>query len=191
LKTGLFFGSFNPIHIGHLAIANYLAVFTDLEQVWFVVSPQNPLKPKESLLSDYHRLALVREAIGDNTRYKASNIEFNLPKPSYTINTLTHLKEDYPERQFVLIMGADNLQTLHKWKNYEQILEQYEVYVYPRKETTPGEFSTHPKVKMIDAPIMEISATFIRQAIKAKKDVSFFLHAAVYEYIREMHFYEK
>ena len=134
MKTGLFFGSFNPIHIGHLAIANYMAAFTDLQQVWFVVSPQNPLKEKESLLADYHRLALVEQAISDNPQYKASSIEFKLPKPSYTINTLTHLKEKYPEREFVLIMGADNLQTLHKWKNYGQILEQYEIYVYPRKK---------------------------------------------------------
>lgn len=208
MKTGLFFGSFNPIHIGHMAIANYMVAFTDIQQVWFVVSPHNPLKEKKTLLSDTHRLRLVREAIADDTRFKASNIEFKLPQPSYTINTLAYLKEKYPAKQFALIIGADNLQTFHKWKNYQEILKQYELYVYPRHNYSPSPSRLrealwrskvespvvkpdHPKVKLTTAPIMEISSTFIREAIRDKKDIRHYLPEAVYKYIVEMHFYEK
>jgi nicotinate-nucleotide adenylyltransferase len=191
MKIGLFFGSFNPIHTGHLVIADYMAEFTDLKQVWFVISPRNPLKAKQSLLQDFHRLALVREGIKDNKKLKASNIEFKLSQPSYTINTLIHLSEQYPQHEFVLIMGCDNLQTFDKWKNYNQIFENYEIYVYPRANSSGGKFADHPKVKMIDAPIMEISASFIRKAIKDKKDVRYMMPESVYNYIEEMHFYEK
>lgn len=197
MKIGLFFGSFNPIHIGHMAIANYMVAFTDIQQVWFVVSPHNPLKEKKTLLSDTHRLRLVREAIAEDTRFKASNIEFKLPQPSYTINTLAYLKEKYPAKQFSLIIGADNLQTFHKWKNYEEILKQYELYVYPRHNYSPSPLESpvvkpdHPKVKLTSAPIMEISSTFIREAIRDKKDIRHYLPEAVYKYIVEMHFYEK
>jgi nicotinate-nucleotide adenylyltransferase len=191
MKIGLFFGSFNPIHIGHMAIANYMAEFTDLKQVWFVVSPQSPLKKKTSLLADHHRLQLVRLAIGDSLNYKASNIEFQLPKPSYTINTLAHLAEKYPQHNFCLIMGSDNLETLHKWKNYEHILNEYELYIYPRPGSDGGELKNHPKVKIVPAPFMDISATFLRDALKAKKDIRFFIPSEAYEYLREMHFYEK
>lgn len=191
MKIGLFFGSFNPIHIGHMAIANYILEFTDLENIWFVVSPHNPLKDKNSLLADNHRIRIVREAIGDFNKFKASDIEFKLPQPSYTIHTLTYLKEKYPDHEFVLIMGSDNLQNFHKWKNYEEILKNYEVYVYPRKESDGGDFKTHPKIKFINAPLMEISSSFIRAAIKQKKDVRFYLPEAAWEYIKEMHFYEK
>ncbi len=191
MKVGLFFGSFNPIHVGHMVLANYFLEYSDLKKIWFVVSPQNPLKEKKTLLPEHHRLQLVKLAIGDNVSMKASDIEFKLTQPSYTINTLTYLKEKYPKNEFVLIMGADNLENFHKWKNYEQILKQYEVYVYPRKETIENDLFRHPKVKLYDAPLMEISSTFIRKSIKEKKDVRYYLPANVWEYIKEMHFYEK
>jgi nicotinate-nucleotide adenylyltransferase len=191
MKTGLFFGSFNPIHIGHLAIANYVVEYTDIEQVWFVVSPQNPLKKRTSLLADYHRISLVREAIKDDKRFLACDIEFNLPKPSYTIDTLAYLKEKYPERKFVLIMGADGLQSFNKWKNYEEIINNYSRYIYPR----PGiEISTLENIKnciFIKAPLIEISSTLIRNGIREGKDMHHFLNERVYKYIRDMHFYEK
>lgn len=191
MKVGLFFGSFNPIHVGHMVLANYFLEYSDLKKIWFVVSPQNPLKEKKTLLPEHHRLQLVKLAIGDNVSMKASDIEFKLTQPSYTINTLTYLKEKYPKNEFVLIMGADNLENFHKWKNYEQILKQYEVYVYPRKRTIENDLFKHPKVKLYDAPLMEISSTFIRKSIKEKKDVRYYLPANVWEYIKEMHFYEK
>lgn len=174
-----------------MVIANYMAEFTDLNEVWLVVSPHNPLKPIGSLLQDYHRLTLVKEAIGDYRKIKSSNIEFSLPKPSYTIHTLVHIKEKYPQHDFVLIMGSDSLTTLHKWKNYEMILADYEIYIYSRPDHDGGQFKNHPKVKFIDAPLMEISASFIRKAIKEKKDVRFMLPAAVFNYIDEMAFYKK
>lgn len=191
MKTGLFFGSFNPVHNGHMVIANYFAEFSDLDQVWFVVSPHNPLKPVGSLLNDFQRLQLVELAIGDYRKMKVSKIEFGLPKPSYTINTLTHLQEKYPQHEFVLIMGSDNLHTFHKWKNYEQILEYYSIYIYPRPGFDGGDFKNHPKVKFIEAPLMEISSTFIRNAIKSKKDVRFMMPEKVADYIDEMNFYRK
>lgn len=191
MKTGLFFGSFNPIHNGHMVIANYFAEFSDLKQVWFVVSPHNPLKPAGSLLNDFQRLQLVELAIGDYRKMKVSKIEFGLPKPSYTINTLTHLQEKFPQHEFVLIMGSDNLHTFHKWKNYEQILEYYSIYIYPRPGFDGGDFKNHPKVKFIEAPLMEISSTFIRNAIKSKKDVRFMMPEKVADYIDEMNFYRK
>lgn len=191
MKIGLFFGSFNPVHIGHMAIANYMSEFTDLDRIWFVVTPRNPLKAKSSLLNDLQRLQLVRLAIGDSRKYKASNIEFKLPQPSYTVNTLAYLTEKYPEHTFALIMGSDNLSTFHKWKNYEHILSENELYVYPRPGDDGGKWKTHPKVKMVPAPLMDISATFLRQAIKDKKDIGYFIPAGAYEYLKEMHFYEK
>jgi nicotinate-nucleotide adenylyltransferase len=190
-KIGLFFGSFNPVHIGHLAIAGHMLEFTDLDEVWMVVSPHNPLKKKETLLSDTHRLRLVREAIGENTSIKASNIEFKLPQPNYTIDTLAYLREKYPAHKFVLIMGTDNLQSLHKWKNYEQLLKDYSIYAYKRPGFDSGTLAAHPSVKITDAPLMEISSSFIRQAIKDKKDVRYLLASGVWQYIKEMHFYEK
>lgn len=189
MKIGLYFGSFNPVHCGHMVIAGYMAEFTDLDQVWFVVSPHNPLKLKHTLLQDYHRLSMVKIAIGDNRKLKASDIEFKLPKPSYTINTLVHLIEKHPANQFVLIMGSDNLDTFNKWKNYEQILEQVELYVYPRKNSTESEFLKHPKVKIISAPIMELSSSFIRESIKNKKDVQYMVPEKVWEFVEEMNFY--
>lgn len=191
MKIGLFFGSFNPVHNGHMVIAQYMAEFTDLNQVWMVVSPHNPLKKPGSLLQDYHRLELVRIAIGDYLKIKPSKIEFGLPKPSYTINTLTHLHEQHPEHEFVLIMGSDILETLKKWKNWEQILEHYEIYIYPRTGHDGGSLKDHPKVKIVEAPIMQISSSFIRNSIKDKKDIRYMLPEAVYHYLDEMNFYKK
>ena len=191
MKIGLFFGSFNPIHIGHLALANYMASFTDLKQVWFVVSPHNPLKEKASLLDQNQRLHMVNVAIEDAPFFKSSDIEFNLPQPSYTINTLAHLKEKYPKHQFALIMGEDNLASFTKWKNYEEILKQHQLYVYPRPNTPYTELKQHPQVVMTDTPLIDISSTFIRNSIKAKKDVSFFMHPKSWQYCEEMSFYKK
>ncbi|MGR6087881.1 MAG: nicotinate (nicotinamide) nucleotide adenylyltransferase [Arcticibacter sp.] len=192
MKTGLFFGSFNPVHVGHMVIAQYMAEFTDLEQVWLVVSPQNPLKTSASLLQDYHRFEMVRIAVGDYPKLKASKIEFGLPRPSYTVDTLAYLREEYPDRQFVPIMGTDNLENLHKWKNWETILLEHEVYVYPRPNHDGGALSSHPKVKLVNGtPLMEISASFIRNAISEKKDVRYMLPQEVYQYMDEMNFYRK
>lgn len=196
-KVGLYFGTFNPIHVGHLVIANYMANYTDLEEVWLVVSPQNPFKEKDSMLEDYHRLSLVKIAVEDNIQLKASNIEFDLPKPSYTINTLVYLNEKHPDNQFNLIMGEDNLRTFHKWKNHEEILEKSNLYVYPRIMNPQSEkkinssLHSHPKVKICDAPVMKISSSFIRKAIKNNKDVRYMLTEKVADYVEEMHFYKK
>lgn len=189
-KTGLFFGSFNPIHNGHLILAKYILNEYDLSEIWFVVSPQNPLKDKKSLLDEHHRLQLVRLAIEDEPKFKASDIEFKLDKPSYTINTLVHLKEKY-NRPFVLLMGADSAASIKKWKNYEAILDQYEIYVYPRPGDDINAIIKHKNLKVISAPQIELSATYIRQAIKVKKDVRFLLSEKVYTYVKDMHFYEK
>ena len=147
-KTGLFFGSFNPIHIGHLVIANYMLEFTDLDEVWFIISPHNPLKDKKTLLGDHHRYYMVNMAIEDNYRLKASNIEFNMPQPSYTIHTLAYLKEKYPDKNFILIAGSDNLPTFHKWKNYEEILKQYSLYVYPRLDAGDHRGTQRPPIDL-------------------------------------------
>jgi nicotinate-nucleotide adenylyltransferase len=190
-KIGLFFGSFNPIHSGHLILAKYLLNQSDLSDIWFVVSPQNPLKDKKSLLGEMHRLQLVKIAIEDEPHFKAIDIEFKMPKPSYTIDTLIHLTEKYPKNKFVLIMGSDNINTINKWKNYEIILSDYEVYAYPRiveKSNLPA--IEHPNIKYISAPIIELSSTMIRAHIKEKKDVRYFLSEKVYDYVKEMHFYE-
>jgi nicotinate-nucleotide adenylyltransferase len=190
-KTGLFFGSFNPIHLGHLMIANYMYEFTDLVEVWFVVSPQNPLKERTSLLPDYQRLELVKLAVEDDERFKATDIEFKLPKPSYTIDTLTYLGEKYPEREFILISGTDIFPSFKKWKNWEQLLEFYRFYVYPRPGTENHTFTKHPSVKVFPAPLVEISSTFIRRSVHQGYNISHFLPDSVWKYIKEMHFYEK
>lgn len=199
MKIGLFFGTFNPIHVGHLVIANYMAQYTDLDQVWLVVTPQNPLKQKSSLLPDFHRLMLVKEAIDDNPKLKASDVEFALNKPNYTIHTLTHLLERYPENTFSLILGEDNLRTLHKWYNYEQILGKHKLYVYPRAtteaeknyETHSSDLFSHENVIFChDVPVMNVSSTFIRNAIKEGKDVRYLLTEPVKKYVDEMNFYK-
>lgn len=188
-KTGLFFGSFNPVHIGHMIIANFMATQTDLSQVWMVVSPQNPLKQKASLASDYDRLHLVQIAIGDNPKLLASNIEFKLPQPSYTIDTLTYLKEKYPERDFVLIMGGDNLATLHKWKNYELILRDYAIYVYKRPNYLLGDLANHANVHTFEAPQMHISASYIRNCIKEGYSVQYLVPEPVYDSLEKSRLY--
>ena len=197
-KIGLYFGTFNPIHVGHLIIANYMADYTELDEVWLVVSPQNPLKKKETLLKDHHRLSLVRIALEDNTKLMASNIEFDLPIPSYTINTLVHLKEKYETYEFHLIMGEDNLRSFHKWKNQEEIINNHKIFVYPRvlteqeMEDNTVIFSSfnHSNVIRCQAPIMKISSSFIRKAIKNGKDVRYLLTPEVFKYVDEMNFYK-
>jgi nicotinate-nucleotide adenylyltransferase len=191
-NVGLFFGSFNPIHVGHLIIANHMTEFSDLEEVWMVVTPHNPHKKKKTLLDDVHRLAMVRIAIEDFPNLKASNIEFDLPQPNFTINTLAVLEEKYPEINFCLIMGKDNLKSFHKWKNFELILERHSIYIYPRisKEDNKTMFSCPSKIIKIAAPIVEISSTFIRRGIKANKNVQPLLPQKVWEYLDEMNFYK-
>ena len=184
MKTGLFFGSFNPIHTGHLIIANYFAQGLDLQQVWFVVSPQNPLKNSEDLLDQEHRLNMVKLAIENNAYLKACDEEFYLPKPSYTIDTLNHLEIKYPANQWVLIMGADTVATLPQWKDYRKIADQYEILIYPRPFYSMKEISMFPGMKLIkEVPLIEISATYIRTAIRAGKNCRYLLPEKVYEYI--------
>ncbi len=191
MKIGLFFGTYNPVHVGHMVIANYMVEFTDLDQLWMVVTPQNPFKQKESMLKDYDRLHLVKLAIGDDPRMKASDIEFSLPQPNYTSNTLAYLEEKFPDHQFVLIMGADNLQHFHKWKNSEHIIANHELYVYPRIDSDEGgELRAHSNVKMVDAPIMKVSSSFIRKAIGEGKSVSHYMPKGVAEYVEEMNLYK-
>jgi nicotinate-nucleotide adenylyltransferase len=196
METGLFFGSFNPIHIGHMAIANYIAEYSSVREIWFVVSPHNPLKTKDSLLSDRDRLYMTELAIGDDLRFRVSDIEFTLPQPSFTIDTLTWLSEKHPLHNFTLIMGEDNLTTLDKWKNAEILVKRYPIIVYPRLNTgrKSGKRLTEilemASVTHISATVIEISGTFIRNAIREGKDVSWFVPAPVWKYIREMHFYE-
>ena len=191
MKIGLFFGSFNPVHIGHLIIANYMATQTDLQQVWLVVSPQNPLKPKNTLARDRDRLNMVQVAIGDNPLLKASNIEFKLPKPSFTIDTLVYLAEKYPQHQFTLIMGGDNIGSIHKWKNYELLLRGYDIYVYKPPNYDMGEWATQPRVKVFEAPLMETSATYIRNCLTTGKSVQYLVPDSVKTYLEESQLYLK
>lgn len=192
MKIGLYFGSFNPIHIGHLIIANQLVENSDLDQIWFVVTPHNPFKKKSTLLDNHQRLEMVYLATKDYDKLKESNIEFNLPQPNYTINTLTYLQEKYENHEFSLIMGEDNLKSFHKWKNYEVILENHNIYVYPRisEGKIDTQFNNHKKIHRVDAPIMEISSTMIRKAIKQGKNVVPLLPKNVWEYLDEMNFYK-
>jgi nicotinate-nucleotide adenylyltransferase len=191
MHIGLFFGSFNPVHVGHMVLANYMLSFTDMDQVWMVISPQNPLKTKAGLLNQNNRLILLNIAIDDHPNIRSNNIEFGLTQPSYTINTLAHLEEKHPEHSFSLIMGQDNLHSFGKWKNYDVILKKHRIFVYPRPGSLPSEFDTHPSVIMTDAPLMEISSTFIRKGIREKKDMRFFLPGKVWEEIDIMNFYRK
>jgi nicotinate-nucleotide adenylyltransferase len=192
LKIGLYFGSYNPIHIGHLAIANYIVEFTDIDQLWFVVSPQNPFKRKENLLADYHRLEMVNRAIENDDRFRASNIEFNLPKPSYTIDTLTYLHERYPDYNFVILMSSDNLENFPKWKNFEIIVENYGVIVYPRPGFDKLNLKIYNNIVLAEnTPLMEISSSFIRNAIKEGKDIRHFMPRKAWEYLDEMNFYRR
>jgi nicotinate-nucleotide adenylyltransferase len=190
LKIGLFFGSFNPIHIGHLIIANIMAENTDLNKVWFVVSPQNPFKQSKSLLHEFDRYDMVKAAITDNYKLEVTDVEFHLPKPSYTIHTLAHLSEKFPSKDFRVIIGGDNLENFEKWKNYQQILELYGLYVYPRPNVTNSEIGRHPNVKMVDAPLLDISATYIRDCIKNNKSVRYLVPEPVEQMIRLRNFYK-
>ena len=203
MKIGLYFGTFNPIHVGHLIIANHMAEHSDLDQIWMIVTPHNPLKNKDTLLDDSQRLQLVTIATEDYPKIKASDIEFKLSQPNYTVNTLVHLQEKFTQHEFSLIIGEDNLRSLHKWKNYEVILENYAIYVYPRieskrqigeiisSEVTNPAFKNHPRIHLIDAPIVEISSTFIRKNIKKGKNVQPLLPPKVWEYIDHNNFYKK
>lgn len=192
-KIGLFFGSFNPIHIGHLILGNYILENSDMEELWFVVSPQNPFKDKKSLLNDHNRLDMVQLAVKNYPKMRASNVEFSLPKPSYTIDTLTYLKEKYPNVSFALIMGEDNLESLPKWKNFEKLISDYHIIVYPRTfegEKKDSEYLQHGNISMINAPVIELSATEIRNMIKEGKNVRPMLPPEVFEYIDGSSFYK-
>ncbi|MGB1445074.1 MAG: nicotinate (nicotinamide) nucleotide adenylyltransferase [Flavobacteriaceae bacterium] len=192
-KVGLFFGSFNPIHVGHLILANYFTEHTDLDEVWFIVSPQNPFKQKQSLLPNYHRLELVYRATQEYPKLKVSDIEFGLPTPSYTSTTLVHLEEKYPEKEFALLIGEDNLSNFNKWRNYDLILDRHYLYVYPRVDVKkiPEEFNDHPKIKLVEAPRMELSSSDIRSAIKAGKNIRPLMPPESWQYLDEMNFYKK
>ncbi len=191
-RIGLYFGTFNPIHVGHLILANHMVEFSDLDEVWLVVTPHNPHKKKKTLLDDIHRLAMVRIAVEDYPKLKASNIEFALPQPNYTVDTLVYLEEKFPGTQFCLIMGEDNLKGFHKWKNYEVILERHKMYVYPRisEGTVATAFEDHPRITKVAAPIIELSSTFIRKGIKAGKNIRPMLPHSVWTYLDEMNFYK-
>ena len=189
MHIGLFFGSFNPIHIGHTAIANYMAEFTDLDEIWLVVSPHNPLKNKNSLLHRGERLEMVDLAIKDFPKFKSSDAEFNLPRPSYTINTLKYFKQNFKKNKFSIIIGEDNLLTFDKWKNYKDILKYHKLYVYPRLGIIKNKNIAHKNIILTKAPVVEISSTFIRTAIKSKKGIRFFLPKKVWKYIIKNKFY--
>ncbi len=191
MKVGLFFGSFNPIHIGHLVIADVMADQTDLDQVWFVVSPLNPFKSSNSLLHEFDRLKMVELAIADNYKFRASDVEFNMPKPSYTSDTLAYLTDKHPEHDFKLIIGEDNLLHFHKWKNHETILDNYGLYVYPRPQVEQSKIKVkHNSIQYVDSPMLDISATFIRKSIRNEHSVQYLLPAPVVEYIRMKKFYQ-
>lgn len=191
-KIGLFFGTFNPIHVGHLVIANHMAEYSNLDQVWLVVTPLSPFKKKKTLLDNNHRFQMVDRAVEVYSKLRASDIEFNLPQPNYTINTLAYLEEQYPNNEFALIMGEDNLKSFHKWKNFKTILERHDIYVYPRISSgeTEVRFNEHPRINRLDCPIMEISSTFIRNAIAAGKNIRPMMPEAAWIYMDEMNFYK-
>ena len=196
MQIGLYFGTFNPIHIGHLIIANHLAEYSSLKQIWMVVTPHNPLKNKQTLLDDYQRLQLVFLATEDYPKIKPSDIEFKLSQPNFTVNTLAHLQDKFPQHTFSLIMGEDNLKSLHKWKNHEIILQNHEIYVYPRisseiDATQNLTFKNNPRIHIVDAPVVEISSTFIRENIKKNKNVRPLLPEKVWQYIDYNNLYKK
>lgn len=188
-EIGLFFGSFNPVHMGHLIMAGYMANHTSLDEVWMIVSPQNPLKKKSTLANHFDRLEMVNLALDSAENIRASQVEFALPQPSYTIDTLTHLSERYPDHRFTIIMGSDNLFSLHKWKNADVILRDYQIAVYPRPGFLGHELEQHPAVRMTDTPLMELSSTFIRESVKAGKSIRFFVPDTVLEFIEKKGLY--
>ena len=188
-KIGLFFGSFNPVHNGHLMLANYIVEFTDLDSIWFVVSPQNPFKIQQSMLDEKHRLEMLELAVRNEPRFEVCDIEFHMPKPSYTIDTLMQLSKLHPDTDFYLICGMDNLTNFHRWKNYQTILDNYHLLVYPRKGYVGGELLNHQSVQLIEAPEIEVSSTFIRDAIAKGKDIRYFMPNESYKYMIDMKFY--
>ncbi|MCI4667627.1 MAG: nicotinate-nucleotide adenylyltransferase [Bacteroidia bacterium] len=185
MKVGLFFGSFNPVHVGHLILAQTALNQTELDKVWFIISPQNPFKEKKNLLAEYDRLRMAELAIGDHLDIQASNVEFSLPQPSYTIDTLTHLRDRYSNYEFSLIMGQDNLQYLDRWKNYEAITKYYQIYVYPRIEAGPSPFDEHPNVHFFEAPLLNISASYLRKLVKEGKAITYMVDKEVENYIEK------
>ena len=193
MNIGLFFGSFNPIHIGHLIIANVIREQTDLQQVWFVVSPQNPFKQTKDLLNEYDRLRMVELAVEDNFDLRACNVEFSMPKPSYTVDTLAYLGERYPQHHFHLILGSDNLTHFHRWKNHRVIIDRHTLYVYPRPEVSAKkvreEIANHPNIQTVTAPLLNISATFIRNLIQQDRSIQYLVADSVAEYIRDRKLY--
>lgn len=189
-KVGLFFGSFNPIHIGHAILASYVVDHSELDQVWFVVSPQNPLKEKKSLLPFHHRYAMVQATVEDDARLRASDIERDLPQPSYTVNTLSVLAEKYPETEYTLIMGGDNLATFHKWKNAEVILEHYSILCYSRPSATNIELADHESVTVLEAPQMDYSSSLVRKLIQEGKTVQYLMPPKAWAYLDEMNLYK-
>ena len=193
IKIGLYFGTFNPIHSGHLIIANHMVEHSDLDEIWLVVTPHNPFKNKSSLLDNHHRFEMVYKATENYSKIKPSNVEFKLPQPNYTIYTLAHLTDLYPDKEFSLIMGEDNLKSFHKWKNFETILEHHQIYVYPRiSDGNPDiPLVNHKKINKIEAPVVQISSTMIRNGIKSGKNIQPLLSKEVWEYIDEMNFYRK
>lgn len=191
MKIGLFFGSFNPIHIGHLIIAGYMASFTDLDQVWLVVSPQSPLKKKNGLAGVYDRIEMARLATDSSHNILVSSVELSMPQPSYTVDTLNELKIRYPEYQFSLIMGADNIVSLRKWKSHEQILAEHKIFVYPRPGSDIGEWINHPQISITEAPFLELSSTFIRKALKDKKNIQYMLPESVLDFIDRKSLYSR
>ena len=193
MKIGLYFGTFNPIHVGHLIIANHMVEHSDLDQVWMVVTPHNPHKNKANLVSDHHRLHMVYLATQGYEKIQPSDVEFRLPQPNYTVNTLAHLEEKFPRHEFCLIMGEDNLKSLHKWKNYEVILDRFPIYVYPRisEGEVESQFINHSNIKKVEAPIIELSSTFIRENIKLGKNIAPMIDHKVWAYIDHNLFYKK
>jgi len=188
-KTGLFFGSFNPIHIGHLAIANYMLAFSEIEELWFVVSPHNPFKTLSEMLPEADRLHLVNLSIEGHPSYRSCDLEFHMPKPSYTVDTLALLSKTHPQREFSLILGSDNLEQFHKWKDSQRIVDRFHRHVYPRPGTAPHLLEHVDNATIADAPQMDISSTFIRNAIADGRDVPFFLHRKAYSHIMEKRMY--
>lgn len=190
MNIGLFFGSFNPIHIGHLIIANTIVEEPEIDQVWFVISPLNPFKSSNSLLHEFDRIKMVEAAIEDNYKFRASDIEFNLPKPSYTVDTLIHLSEKFRQHKFHLIIGEDNLSHFGNWKNYEAILNQFSLIVYPRPNAVRSPLADHASVRFVEAPVLDISATFIRKSVKENKSIRYLVPDPVFEIIDSKKYYQ-
>ncbi len=192
MKVALFFGSFNPIHVGHLMLANYIVEFSEVQEIWFVVSPQNPFKDADSLLAETERLKMVNLAIEKTTKYKSSDVEFHMPKPSFSIDTLKYLSLENPNIEFVIVLGADNLLNFDKWKNFQQIIDNYNFLICGRPDfdIKSSPFFSPQKMTILEAPLLKISSTFIREMIKSGKDIRFFLHDKVYEYIVKNNFYK-